>query len=88
LHAGNYVRMMFCGDASICGVILFLVIKEGVFNLQFVSHKDMDQILASGITSWDSIRSKHLCMFLAGACAYSCIDVSANDDLCIRVDGV
>jgi hypothetical protein len=80
--------MMFCGDASIRGVILLSVIKEGVINLQFVSRKDMDQILASGITWWDSIWSKHLRMFLAGAYAYLCIDVSANDDLCIRVDGV
>jgi hypothetical protein len=80
--------MMFCGDTSIRGVILLSVIKEGVFNLQFVSRKDMDQILASGITLCDSIRSKHLRMFLAGAYAYLCIDVSTDDDLCICVDGV
>jgi hypothetical protein len=80
--------MMFCGDASIRSIILLLVIEKAVFNLQFVSRKDMDQILALGITLWDSIWSKHLHMFLAGVYAYLCIDVSADDDLCICVNGV
>jgi hypothetical protein len=88
MHAGNSVQMVFCGDASVRDVILFSVVKEGVFNLQFVRRKDMGQILTSVITSRDSIWSKHSHMFLAGVDAYPCIDVSANDDLCIRVDGV
>ncbi len=75
MHAGNAAWMVFCGDASVRGIILLSVITVGVLNSQFVSCKDMDQVLASGITSWDSIRSKHLHMLIAGACANPCVDV-------------
>jgi hypothetical protein len=86
MHAGDSIWMVIRGDAGMGGIILFLVIEERVLNLQIVGCKNVNQILASGIAPRNTIWPKYLLMFIAGACADPCINITANDNLCVRVD--
>ncbi len=86
MHAGNSIWMMIRGDAGIGGIILFSVIEERVLNLQIVGRKNVNWVLTLGIASQNTIWPKYLLMIIAGACANLCINITANDDLCVRVD--
>ncbi len=86
MHARDTLWMVVHGDTGVGGIFLLLVIKERVLDPQIVSRKNMKEVLTSGITSGNTVRPKHLFLFITGTCASARINVPADDNLGVWVD--
>ena len=82
-RAGEYVMhtwysawMVRCGKAGVGDVIFGVVLKEGVFYLQFVRSKNLEEIFTGRVASWDAVRSKCFLVFVAVSDTDPRIDVS------------
>jgi hypothetical protein len=85
MHAGYSLGVVGGGNTGVGGI--FFVMEECVFYVQCVGSKNMQEILSTDIASWNTVWSKSLFLFVAGAHTNSCIDVASHYNLCVGADG-
>jgi hypothetical protein len=83
MHTWYCTWMVRSGKAGVGDVIFGAVLKEGVFYLQFVRSKNLEEIFTARIASWDAVRSKCFLVFVAVSYTNPRIDVSLKF-ICMR----
>jgi hypothetical protein len=84
MHAGDSLGVVGGGNTGVGGI--FFLMEECVFYAQCVGSKNMQEILSVDIVLQNTIWSKSLFLFVAGAHTDSCIDVPSHYNLCVEAD--
>jgi hypothetical protein len=87
MHARNSMGMMDGGKTGVCGIFLRPVVEESVLHLQIVDCKNMEKVIASNIASCNAMWTQYFFVFVAGTHTNPCINVTAQDNLCVWVNG-
>jgi hypothetical protein len=87
VHAWDSVGMVGGGEASIGSVFVMPMMEKSVLDMQGVGSKKLEKIFSVSIALRNTVWSKDLFLFVAGAHSNSCVDIASHHDLCVWVDG-
>ncbi len=86
MHGGDSMGMVGGGKTSVCSIFLGPVVEEGVFHSQSAGCKNMEEVIASNIASFDAVWSQYFFVFVAGMHINPCINVTTHYNLCVWVN--
>jgi hypothetical protein len=88
MHAWDSLGVEGGWDDRVDGIFFLVVLVGCVINTHLMSTKDVQEIFASFVAPVKSMWANHAGMLFTGPDTYAGIDIWANHNHCIGVDGV